>query len=53
MKDRISSKFLSNAMIGELSRNPPWDLHALKAVIGGGKVIEKHTADIMNILKKY
>lgn len=53
MQEKIPSKFLSNAIIGQLSRKPPSDLASLRGIIGDGSIIEKHLPSMLAILRKY
>ena len=53
IKTNLSSKFLSNAIIGELSKMPPNDATSLAALTGGGSLIEKHQAAILAVTRKY
>lgn len=55
IKTNLSSKFLSNAVIGDLSRHPPSDLATLKQRLGDGnnQLIERHFDTILRITHKY
>jgi bloom syndrome protein len=53
MKTNLSSKFLSNAIIGELSKMPPKDAASLAAITDGGPLIEKHQVAILAVTRKY
>lgn len=53
MKENVTAKFLSNAMIGALSKRPPAELASLRAVTGGGPVVEKHANSILRITRAF
>lgn len=52
MRENTTSKFLSNAILGELCRHPPTDVSSLKAIAGASPLIERHAQSILKITKK-
>lgn len=52
MKENITSKFLSNAILGELCRHLPTDVSSLKAIVGSGPLLERHAQAILRITRE-
>lgn len=53
MRTQLSSKFLSNSVIGRLSRSPPGELAALRKIVGDNALVEKHAEAILAVTRKY
>lgn len=53
MRTQLSSKFLSNSVIGRLSRSPPGELVALRKIVGDNALVEKHAEAILAVTRKY
>lgn len=53
MRTQLSSKFLSNSVIGRLSRSPPGELTALREIVGDNALVEKHAEAILAVTRKY
>ena len=53
IKENTGSKFLSNAMIGELSRRPPNNLKELQTIVGSSPLVQKHANAILKVTKSH